>query len=538
MVQSSTARLSRPAITGVAVLAGGLHALALAWAGQGQPLGFLQVLALAVLAHLVLNTHRPGLAAWIGWCFATAHGVTATWWLYISMHHFGGLAAPWAALAVWALQAALGLYLALALALAVIMRGGGDPPRWVHLLSFAAAWLLAELARGVWFTGFPWGAAGYAHVDSALAALAPWVGVYGMGAAAALLAMGLAMAWRVRAPLMRGGAMVMAAALLLALSQPWRAPDATHSAGLVGLTLLQGNVPQDQKYDAQRLSAPQWYAAQIAQAGPGLILAPETALPLPSDLWPPEWWAGLQPRRSDQAIMVGAPWREPGRDGYSNSVLAWSGTAMGDDQSGAARPSQVGPDYRYDKHHLVPFGEFVPWGFAWFVRAMHIPLGEFDRGASPQATWRWGGLNWAPNICYEDLFGEELARSFGGTDSPHVLVNFSNIAWFGDTVAQDQHLAISRLRTLELQRPMVRVTNTGVTAVIDHQGVVRAQAPGWQRTVLQAQVDGRAGPPTFYSRWVGSWGLWPLWALGALGLGLTWLSAVRARARALKPAGR
>ncbi|MEY2661463.1 MAG: hypothetical protein RLZZ123_2635, partial [Pseudomonadota bacterium] len=124
---------------------------------------------------------------------------------------------------------------------------------------------------------------------------------------------------------------------------------------------------------------------------------------------------------------------------------------------------------------------------------------------------------WAPNICFEDLFGEQLARSLAGPDSPHVLVNFSNIAWFGDTVAQAQHLNISRLRTLELQRPMVRVTNTGTTAVIDHRAVVQDLAPVWQRTVLKTQVSAREGPPTFYARWVAPWGLWPLWVLG-LGL--------------------
>jgi apolipoprotein N-acyltransferase len=143
-------------------------------------------------------------------------------------------------------------------------------------------------------------------------------------------------------------------------------------------------------------------------------------------------------------------------------------------------------------------------------------MGEFGRGVSPQAPWLWGGLRWAPNICYEDLFGEELARSFSASGGPNVLVNFSNIAWFGDTVAQAQHLNISRLRTLELQRPMVRVTNTGVSAVIDHRAEVQSRLPNWTREVLRTQVTGREGPPTLYARWVSAWGLWPLWILGVL----------------------
>ena len=538
MVQGTTTRLNPLATTGLALSAGGMHALSLAWPTSGQALGALQVLSLAVLAHLVSGTTRPRVAAWMGWCFATAHGVTATWWLYISMHQYGGLDAPLAALAVWALQAALGLYLAMALALAAALCGP-NPSVLARCSSFVAAWLLAELARAVWFTGFPWGSAGYAHVDSALAVLAPWVGVYGMGAVAALLAMAVAMSWRVRAPLMRGGAWVMSLALLLALNQPWRAADTSMPQATVGLTLLQGNVPQDQKYDAQRLSAPEWYMAQIAQAGPGLILAPEIALTLPTDLWPAAWWQALRPARDDQAVMVGAPWRSPGRTEYSNSVLAWAG--MGLDATSGASPLQTeapvtqrAVEYRYDKHHLVPFGEFIPGGFAWFVNAMRIPLGEFQRGASPQDTWRWGGLHWSPNICYEDLFGEELARAWLSDEAPNVLVNFSNIAWFGDTVAQAQHLNISRLRTLELQRPMVRVTNTGATAVIDHRGVVQGQAPVWQRTVLQTRVQGRSGPPTGYAHWASQWGLWPLWAAGLGLLALAWACRARAQNQALR----
>ena len=123
-------------------------------------------------------------------------------------------------------------------------------------------------------------------------------------------------------------------------------------------------------------------------------------------------------------------------------------------------------------------------------------------------------LRIAPHICYEDLFGEELARSFiDPSRSPTVMVNISNIAWFGDTIAIDQHLNIARMRSLELQRPMVRSTNTGMTAVIDHQGQVIAQLPRHRAGVLVAMVQGRNDPPTAFARWASRWGLWPLAAL-------------------------
>jgi apolipoprotein N-acyltransferase len=127
----------------------------------------------------------------------------------------------------------------------------------------------------------------------------------------------------------------------------------------------------------------------------------------------------------------------------------------------------------------------------------------------------------APNICYEDLFGEELAaqlvppadRLLDGLDvTPTVLVNVSNIGWFGDTVAIDQHLNISRMRAIELQRPMLRATNTGATAIIDHHGRVQAQLPRYTRGELNGTFEGRSGLTPF-AWWAGRWGLMPLWVV-------------------------
>ena len=137
-------------------------------------------------------------------------------------------------------------------------------------------------------------------------------------------------------------------------------------------------------------------------------------------------------------------------------------------------------------------------------------------GKSDPPSFAAAGQRIGPNICYEDLFGEELARRFADSaTAPTVLANISNIGWFGDTVAIPQHLAISRLRTLELQRPMLRATNTGATAAIDHRGTVAALLPSHTQGVLQAWVQGREGLTPF-AWWAARWGLWPLAAQAAL----------------------
>ena len=166
--------------------------------------------------------------------------------------------------------------------------------------------------------------------------------------------------------------------------------------------------------------------------------------------------------------------------------------------------------------------------FNWFVRMMNIPLGDFTRGEVAQTSLIVKGERIAPNICYEDLFGEELARNFTSPENaPTLLVNLSNIAWFGDTVAIDQHLHISRMRALELGRPMLRATNTGATAIINAQGTVTHRLPSAVQGALTADVYGVHGALTPYARWVAVWGLWPL-----VGLAFSILMGVAAIAHA------
>ena len=226
----------------------------------------------------------------------------------------------------------------------------------------------------------------------------------------------------------------------------------------------------------------------------------------------------------------------------AGTTAALVGVPLGDDQVGytnSAAGFSPGPTgqlvYRYDKQHLVPFGEFIPTGFRWFTQMMDIPLGDFNRGPLVAPSFVVKGERIAPNICYEDLFGEELAARFADAASaPTILANLSNIGWFGETIAVAQHLQISRLRSLELQRPMLRATNTGATVVIDHRG------PRDART--RAAHARRAGGACRRPRGVdavralgGRLRPVPLWLLGALLVaGFAWR---RERALSARPAG-
>ncbi|HEY2979463.1 MAG TPA: apolipoprotein N-acyltransferase, partial [Burkholderiaceae bacterium] len=417
----------------------------------------LQLLCITVLAQRVLIASVRRAAA-LGLAFGTAWLAAGVWWLFISLHRYGNLPAWMAALAVLTLALALSTYLALAMAAAAHWRDGS---LLRDTVCFSAAWLLAELARTWLFTGFPWLASGYAQVDSPLAVLAPWVGVLGIGAVLAAIAV----LWSQAASHRVAAAASVAALAVAAWAGP---PSFSRPGATLNVSLLQTNVPQDEKFVIEQLpNTLRALAADLATARGQLVIAPETAVPLlPSQLdeVAPGYMAALFERfgAPGRAAIIGVALGDYDR-GYSNSVVGLTSAP-----SGQAL-------YRYDKQHLVPFGEFIPTGFRWFTTLLNIPLGDFMRGVRNPPSFAFAGERIAPTICYEDLYGDELALRFADEASaPTLFANLSNIGWFGDTIAIAQHLNISRMRTLEFQRPMLRATNTGATAIIDHRGQVVA----------------------------------------------------------------
>ncbi len=426
------------------------------------------------LAGLLLIWLRAGAQAafWAGFAFGIGlFGVGASW-VYVSLHDFGMMPAPLAAIATLAYCAILSLYPAAAgWCLARLVRA----PLTAALIAFPAAWTLFEWLRGWVFTGVPWLALGYSQVDSPLAGFAAVIGVYGVSFATVLCAglLVLVTTGSLKARLTGGVALVFAFGLGQLLKQiEWTSLQGAP----LKVALLQGNIPQDLKFQANRYAMTLSIYKRLIEASKGqLIVLPETAIPRFLDAVDPSYLKDIAKIAAERGadVLIGVPIRDPGGR-YFNSVV-----------SVGASPSQ-----RYDKSHLVPFGEFVPPGFGWIVKTFAIPLSDFSLGLEHPRPLALAGQLVAPNICWEDAFGEEIIRQL---PEATLLVNVSNVAWFGDSLAPAQHLQISRMRALETGRTMLRATNTGMTAIIDPRGMLAARLPQFSEGVLEGEVQGYSG---------------------------------------------
>jgi apolipoprotein N-acyltransferase len=492
----------------LAALAGGVSLFTFA------PFGWwpLQFLLLAYFFYQVGRSTSVQRAAWIGWAFGFGWCVAGMHWLYISIHRFGGVPAPLAAAAICLLGLYMGLFGAFTASVATWLRKRWSLPLPAFfLVVLPVLWGVSEWMRGWVFTGFPWASSGYAHNAAPLGGYAPLIGVYGIGILVGICAGCLTLlTQRRRLPAI--GLLVV----LLGAGWSLRTIDWTTPSGApISVRLLQGDVNQGEKFDTnQLLRILARYESMITAAPADLIATPETAIPIWEQSLPPGYIAGLRDWtvKSGSALILGIPLANSETD-YANSVVGFSG---------AAQP------YSYDKHHLVPFGEFVPWGFRWVTNILHIPLGDNRRGPAVQAPFAVKDQLVLPNICYEDVFGEEIAAQLRTARPATLLLNVSNLAWFGESVAIPQHLQISQMRSLETGRPMLRATNSGATAVIDGKGRIVEQLPFYGQGVLSTRVQGMTGMTPFIR--FGSFGFL---VLGALALCGAWFSG-RRYARAAK----
>ncbi len=446
----------------------------------------LVLLSVALLFGLVDSAPDARRAAWIGWAWGFGYFSAGVHWIFISLHTYGGMPAALAVLAVAALAAFLALYPALAAYAA--RRLAGESRAILLLLALPAGWLLVEWLRGWLFTGFPWAAIGYSQMpDGPLAGFAPLLGVYGVSGLLAWLA-GLA-AWLLGRRLARIDAALLAGALLLcgvgiALKQvAWTTP----SGKPLKVALLQGAIPQNQKWGVDDLIYNlRTYYQLVKQAKAELIVLPETAFPIFLHEVPPDYLDAVLSYAQVQnaALIAGAPRLDAKSQRYYNGAVLLTDPK---------RPANY-------KAHLVPFGEYVPLRplFAWvYDNILHMPLADFSSGGPVQTPLAVRDQRIAANICYEDVFGEELLPN---ARQATMLLNLSNLAWFDGSVALAQHGQISQARALETGRPMLRATNSGTTAVISPNGQYAARLPERIEGILTASVQGMQGN-TPYMRW-------------------------------------
>ncbi len=466
----------------LALLAGALNVFAFApffvWP--------VQTLSLALMFSLLcLRTEwTKKQFAGLGFCFGFGLMFSGVSWLYIAMTRYGGMPLVAAVFSLAALAAYMSLFAA-----AVFAAGRYVQQRWCHppavflLLILPSFWGISEFLRAYLLTGFPWLSFGYAHQASPLAGWAPLLGVFGLGGLGAMMAGGLTLLALQRSLRWLAWCVLLAlpVAGLAARHITWTTP---HGQALT-VRLVQTNIDQGAKFDEAFFHQLLRQVASAITVQPAdLIAIPETAIPVTQAYLPPDYLPRLQQfaQQSESHLVIGLV-MENEQARYSNSLLGMSPDAS--------------KTYRYDKHHLVPFGEFVPWGFRWLVDMMQIPLGDQVSMGVLQPAMQVKDQKVMPNICYEDLFGDEIALQLRTQaqqgEAAHILLNVSNLAWYGDSIAIPQHLQISQMRSMETGRPMLRSTNTGATAIIDAQGQVLAQLSPQTQASLSGSVQGMQG---------------------------------------------
>ena len=455
------------------------------------------VLLLGLLQNQSIK--RSGL---IGFLWGLGLFGTGISWVHVSIDTFGGMPK----IASIFLMLSLISYLALFPAAfgALFNRFNRGRPFHQLMLSGPVIWLLLDWLRGWAFTGFPWLWMGYGQIDSPLSAIAPVLGVQGITLALVLGCGAFVAAWYSRnwRPLLVPA--MITGLIWLAGSVQWVTPDSEKN---VDVALIQGNVPQELKWlPSQRwptlmkftdLSRENWDA--------DLIVWPEAAIPaLEAHL--PTFLQNLDSaaRNNNRTIITGVLDQKEGRE-YFNNILTLGVNADG--------PYQYDKATRYSKHHLLPFGEFVPFGdlLRPIAPFFNLPMSSFSRGDFVQPNLEANGYSIAPALCYEIAFSEQVRQNVN--IDTELLLTLSNDAWFGTSIGPFQHMEIAQMRALELGKPLLRATNTGVTAVVDHRGQIADQLPQFKIAVLRATVTPTDGVTPYTT--LGNWPLYfyVLWSL-------------------------
>lgn len=430
--------------------------------------------------------------------FGLGYFVLGLWWIYISLHDVGGMNILLSCAAVLLLAAYNALFFSAATLPIYFFKRTSSLG-----LVLAANWVLIEWLRGLLFTGFPWLGLAESQVNGPFNAVAPYLG----GLACTFFAvLGSWQIFMFRKHPRVNGLLLACILLLMPAISLWHFTKPQGEP--LSVELIQGNFSQSLIFNPDGIFRQiQFYENAIKSSHADLVVSPETAFSWPDSNLPMGLLAGLQnfADKTQSTLLFGIIGRRSnppdGRE-FSNRALGLSADA---------------PPYQYDKSHLVPFGEFIPPGFHWFVKAFSVPLSDFSRGAQDQAFLainRSGqdSVYAAVTICYEDVFGSELASRLRRSENPaNLLINITNLAWFGASQAPTQQLRLSQLRSLETGLPALRATNTGITAVLGPDGKVLAQLPEFAQETLRSKVQAYSGKTPYVI-----WGNTPILSISCL----------------------
>lgn len=474
-------------------LTGALFVLSYALGTPGYDVPGLPLVCLAPFLALAVSSRSARQAAWRGWIAGTAGSIPLYYWIAYTIAVQGRLGWALGSLAAFLVSAYVGAWFSVAAAAAQRLEGRfGERGLWL----FPAVWTAVEMARSYLFSGFPWMLLGYSVAGSAtLRQAADLAGIHGLSFLLALSGVSVYLAGKRladRFPAKAALSMIPGVAALLFLVLYGRAGSA-NPAGLappapeMKVAIAQGGIDQSVKWDpGNQLATLEIYGEltrKARDAGAQLVVWPETAAPFFYG-----WEAELSRRLDAIAVSGGIPlifgavWYDPAAGGkFFNSVFHMD-----------ARGVVLG---RYDKRHLVPFGEYIPLrSILFFLNKLTAGAEDFSTGTGP-ALFRVGGRPVAASICYEALF-PALTRD-GVLGGATWLVNVTNDAWFGDTVAPHQHLAMARMLCVEFRRPMVRAANAGISAVIGPDGGIVASLGLFRRGILVAAIRPATGETVY-----------------------------------------
>ena len=464
--------------------------------GALSPLAFapFNLFPLAILALIPLfiawEKGTPKQALISGFTFGFGQFVVGVSWVYVAIHQFGHSPVIIAALLTLLFVSVLALLPALAGYFAKRLLSAQKLSRPLMLLIWLPAWfVLGEWLRGWIFTGFPWLSLGYSQIDSPLAGYAPITGIYGLSLLCAISAGALLWWWRERKaalPVVLPMLLLLWGGGLLLTTVSWS--EATGKP--LRVTLIQGNVPQATKWDPDAVRQRLIRYAELSQPYMGesdLVIWPENAVTVFYSQIKEAYFDGLEAdaRTTGTDFILGVPLLD--EDGYHYYTTMMS----------------LGSHHAfYSKRHLVPFGEFLPLEgmLRGLINFFDMPMSSFSPGADDQPLLQAAGQKIAASVCYEDAFGAEM-RDY--LPEATLLVNGSNNAWYGDSLAPHQHLQISRMRALEFGRPMLRATTNGISAIVNPQGKIVIHSKQFITDVISETVQPMQGE-TPYNRW-GNW---------------------------------